>query len=256
MTTPEGVNGELMPIVRMTLAPRREPARPRHRRRRRAASGAAGFSCSGSCRSTGTTWCSSASTRRTASSSARRWPSMRTWEHERTLEPTPGGGCVVRDRVRFEPRLPGPGPCAAAALPDGLPPPPPPAPAPLRGAPRIGGGDRHRRLRAGHRGRRAGRPLRPGQAAAARRRGGRLPPGPGDQRRGGARARAPAATRRCSTTRASCAPTCASCAARTGSGLDTEPVGRRGAAAHRPDLQPRPRRLVRGRDRRRARSSR
>src|SRR5947207_12757197 len=33
--------------------------------------------------------------------------SQRTWEHERTLEPRPGGGTRVTDRVRFEPRLPG-----------------------------------------------------------------------------------------------------------------------------------------------------
>jgi ligand-binding SRPBCC domain-containing protein len=31
--------------------------------------------------------------------------SMRAWEHERTLEAV-GGGCRVRDRVRFEPRQP------------------------------------------------------------------------------------------------------------------------------------------------------
>jgi ligand-binding SRPBCC domain-containing protein len=35
--------------------------------------------------------------------------SMRVWEHERTLEPD-GGGCRVRDRLGFEPRLPGSGP--------------------------------------------------------------------------------------------------------------------------------------------------
>jgi ligand-binding SRPBCC domain-containing protein len=35
---------------------------------------------------------------------------MRTWEHERTLAPTGDGGCVLQDRVRFEPRLPLPGP--------------------------------------------------------------------------------------------------------------------------------------------------
>jgi ligand-binding SRPBCC domain-containing protein len=31
---------------------------------------------------------------------------MRVWEHERTLEPA-DGGCLIRDRVRLEPRLPG-----------------------------------------------------------------------------------------------------------------------------------------------------
>ena len=35
--------------------------------------------------------------------------SMRKWEHERAIESTAGGGCLIRDRVRFEPRLPLPG---------------------------------------------------------------------------------------------------------------------------------------------------
>jgi hypothetical protein len=34
--------------------------------------------------------------------------SMRIWEHERTLEPA-RDGCRVRDRLAFEPRLPGTG---------------------------------------------------------------------------------------------------------------------------------------------------
>lgn len=53
--------------------------------------------------------------------------SQRSWEHERTLEPA-GGGCLISDRVRWQPRL-------------GLP------AAPLR--PAIGWffGHRHRRLR-------------------------------------------------------------------------------------------------------------
>ena len=33
--------------------------------------------------------------------------SARIWEHERTLEPLPGGGTRVTDRVRFEPRVTG-----------------------------------------------------------------------------------------------------------------------------------------------------
>jgi ligand-binding SRPBCC domain-containing protein len=35
--------------------------------------------------------------------------SMRSWEHERTLEPVAGGGCVLSDRIGFVPRglLPG-----------------------------------------------------------------------------------------------------------------------------------------------------
>lgn len=35
--------------------------------------------------------------------------SQRTWEHERTLEPAGDGGCLVTDRVRWEPRLGLPG---------------------------------------------------------------------------------------------------------------------------------------------------
>jgi ligand-binding SRPBCC domain-containing protein len=33
--------------------------------------------------------------------------SMRVWEHERTLEAVGEGSCLVRDRVTFEPRVPG-----------------------------------------------------------------------------------------------------------------------------------------------------
>ena len=33
--------------------------------------------------------------------------SMRVWEHERTVEPAGEGACVVRDRLSFEPRVPG-----------------------------------------------------------------------------------------------------------------------------------------------------
>jgi ligand-binding SRPBCC domain-containing protein len=36
--------------------------------------------------------------------------SMRVWEHERTLEPDGATGCRVHDRLSFEPRLPGMGP--------------------------------------------------------------------------------------------------------------------------------------------------
>ena len=35
--------------------------------------------------------------------------SQRLWEHERTIEPTGEGTCVVTDRVAWEPRLPLPG---------------------------------------------------------------------------------------------------------------------------------------------------
>jgi ligand-binding SRPBCC domain-containing protein len=36
--------------------------------------------------------------------------SMRVWEHERWLEPDGDFGCRIRDRLTFEPRLPGAGP--------------------------------------------------------------------------------------------------------------------------------------------------
>jgi hypothetical protein len=32
--------------------------------------------------------------------------SQRVWEHERTLEPTAEGGCLLTDRVRWEPQIP------------------------------------------------------------------------------------------------------------------------------------------------------
>jgi hypothetical protein len=35
--------------------------------------------------------------------------SQRIWEHERTLEPTPDGGCLITDRVSWQPRLGLPG---------------------------------------------------------------------------------------------------------------------------------------------------
>jgi ligand-binding SRPBCC domain-containing protein len=31
---------------------------------------------------------------------------QRRWEHERSLEPAPGGECRITDRIRYEPRLP------------------------------------------------------------------------------------------------------------------------------------------------------
>jgi ligand-binding SRPBCC domain-containing protein len=39
-----------------------------------------------------------------------RMPSMRVWEHKRTLEPTGDAATRVSDRLSFEPRLPGSGP--------------------------------------------------------------------------------------------------------------------------------------------------
>jgi ligand-binding SRPBCC domain-containing protein len=35
--------------------------------------------------------------------------SMRSWEHERWIEPAGEGACTIRDRLTFEPRLPLPG---------------------------------------------------------------------------------------------------------------------------------------------------
>jgi len=35
--------------------------------------------------------------------------SQRVWEHERTLEPTPEDGCLIADRVSWQPRLGLPG---------------------------------------------------------------------------------------------------------------------------------------------------
>jgi hypothetical protein len=35
--------------------------------------------------------------------------SQRVWEHERTLEPEPDGGCLITDRVSWQPRLGLPG---------------------------------------------------------------------------------------------------------------------------------------------------
>lgn len=41
--------------------------------------------------------------------------SQRVWEHERTLEDAPGG-CVVTDRIRYEPRVAGLGPALRPVL--------------------------------------------------------------------------------------------------------------------------------------------
>jgi ligand-binding SRPBCC domain-containing protein len=109
VTTPEGVNGELMPIVRMTL--------PRGVKRLDLDSIPIGTPV-------GRCWIllfglvpidwddlmlvsldpPNGFLERSS------MLSMRTWEHERTLAPTGDGGCVLQDRVRFEPRLPLPGP--------------------------------------------------------------------------------------------------------------------------------------------------
>ncbi len=111
--TPEGVNGELMPIVRMTL--------PRGVDRLDIATVPVGERI-GRCwillfGLIPIDWDDLTLERldppngfHERSSLA----SMRVWEHERWIEPVPGGGCVLRDRVSFEPRLPLP---ARALLP-------------------------------------------------------------------------------------------------------------------------------------------
>ena len=53
--------------------------------------------------------------------------SMRVWEHERTLEPDGEAAARVRDRLSFEPRLPGSGPLLERHRPRDLPAPPPAA---------------------------------------------------------------------------------------------------------------------------------
>ena len=128
MTTPAGVNAELMPIVRMTL--------PRGTDRLDADSVTVGAPL-------GRCWLllfgvipfdwdyltlerlDPPSGFHERSSMA----SMRTWEHERTLEPVASGGCRVTDRVAFLPRVAAPGRVGPAALQGGL---PAPAPAPAR----------------------------------------------------------------------------------------------------------------------------
>ncbi len=105
VTTPEGVNDELMPIVRMTL--------PRGVKRLDLATVPVGTPV-GRCwillfGLIPIDWDDLLLVRVDAPSGfleRSSMLSMRTWEHERTLEAASGGGCVVQDRVRFEPRLP------------------------------------------------------------------------------------------------------------------------------------------------------
>ncbi|HEU0024988.1 MAG TPA: hypothetical protein VFQ12_10170 [Thermoleophilaceae bacterium] len=103
--TPEGVNGELMPIVRMTLPrgmtsldPESVPLGERIGRCRILLFGVIPID-----------WDDLTLLRVERPVGFLERSSMlsiRVWEHERTLEPTPEGGCIVTDRVRFEPRLP------------------------------------------------------------------------------------------------------------------------------------------------------
>ncbi len=106
MTTPAGVNAELMPIVRMTL--------PRGIERLDAESVPVG-TLIGRCRLLlfgviPFDWDDLTLERLEAPSGFHELSSMgsmRVWEHERTLEPVPGG-CRVTDRVAFLPRVPFP----------------------------------------------------------------------------------------------------------------------------------------------------
>ena len=253
VTTPEGVNGELMPIVRMTLPRGVETTRPR----RAVPGGRADRPLLDPAvrRSMPIDWDDLMLERLDPPNTFLEHSSMlnmRTWEHERTLEPTPGGGCVVRDRVRVRAPAPVPGPSPAAALQDGLPPPPP-------------------RLRRHSRRRlhlesvdviaTADYELVPESAGLVERsdrgklllrgaRGGGLPAGPGDQRRGGARPRL-GLLRRAAQPQGQAADRHAR-AARRGLGLGSTPrrSAARPLAPHRGDLQPRPRRAVGGPDRR------
>jgi ligand-binding SRPBCC domain-containing protein len=112
VTSPEGINGELMPIVRMTA--------PRELRELKAADVVPGERL---CRSwillfglipidyDDVTPVRIDPERGFLERS--QMLTQRLWEHERTLEPD-GAGTVVTDRVRFEPRLPIP---AGALLP-------------------------------------------------------------------------------------------------------------------------------------------
>jgi ligand-binding SRPBCC domain-containing protein len=105
VTTPEGVNAELMPIVRMTL--------PRGIDRLDAGSVPVGAPL-GRCRLLlfgviPFDWDDLTLERLDPPSGFHElssMASMRTWEHERTLEPLARGGCRVTDRVAFLPRAP------------------------------------------------------------------------------------------------------------------------------------------------------
>jgi ligand-binding SRPBCC domain-containing protein len=107
VTTPEGVNAELMPIVRMNL--------PRGIRRLDVESVPVGTPI-GRCwlllfGVIPFDWDDLVLERLDAPSGFHErssMASMRTWEHERTLEPAAHGGCRVTDRVAFLPRVPFP----------------------------------------------------------------------------------------------------------------------------------------------------
>ena len=105
VTTPEGINGELMPIVRMTL--------PRGLASLDPASVPIGEPL-------GRCWLLLFGflpfdyddlmlvrlEEEVGFHERSTMLSQRVWEHERTLEPLAGGGCRVTDRITFEPRLP------------------------------------------------------------------------------------------------------------------------------------------------------
>jgi ligand-binding SRPBCC domain-containing protein len=107
VTTPEGVNGELMPIVRMTV--------PRGMERFDLATVPVGERI-GRCwillfGLIPIDWDDLTLVRLDPPRGfleRSSMLSMRTWEHERTIEPV-AGGCVISDRIAFDPRLPIPG---------------------------------------------------------------------------------------------------------------------------------------------------
>ncbi len=135
VTTPEGVNAELMPIVRMTL--------PRGVERLDVDSVPVGAPI-GRCwlllfGVIPFDWDDLVLERLDAPSGFHErssMASMRVWEHERTLEPAEHGGCRVTDRVAIPPPRPVSRRLGAAAVPGGLPAPAPPPASPIRRAPR------------------------------------------------------------------------------------------------------------------------
>jgi ligand-binding SRPBCC domain-containing protein len=104
VTTPEGVNGELMPIVRMTVPRGIDLADVRVGER----VGRCWILLFGLIP---IDWDDLTLERLDPPAGFLERSSMLTnslWEHERTIEPVPGG-CTVTDRIAFEPRLPIPG---------------------------------------------------------------------------------------------------------------------------------------------------
>jgi ligand-binding SRPBCC domain-containing protein len=107
VTTPEGINAELMPLMRMTVPPGLTPLDPNTIELGKPIGrswillfGLLPIDCD--------------EIRLVELSPPRgfvergRLLSQRYWRHERTIEPLEGGGCVITDRVAWRPRLPVP----------------------------------------------------------------------------------------------------------------------------------------------------